>query len=105
MQYPDMSMTIIAVRTVTTVLYTKRVMLEVGINTSGPPSILVTIVRKSPTFKIIVREYEDMAIKVGDKITADSSSGRQICESGTYASFHLFYTVIFMSHDTIRILY
>jgi hypothetical protein len=35
----------------------------------------------SPTFKISMREYEDMAIKVGDKITveikkSDSSSGR-----------------------------
>jgi hypothetical protein len=35
----------------------------------------------SPTFKISMREYEDMAIKVGDKITVeikktDSSSGR-----------------------------
>ena len=34
----------------------------------------------SPTFKISMREYEDMAIKVGDKITikinkSDSSSG------------------------------
>ena len=38
---------------------------------------------ESPTFKISMREYEDMAIKVGDKITveikkSDSSSGRQI---------------------------
>jgi hypothetical protein len=36
---------------------------------------------ESPTFKISMREYEDMAIKVGDKITveikkSDSSSGR-----------------------------
>jgi hypothetical protein len=35
----------------------------------------------SPTFKISMREYEDMAIKVGDKISieinkSDSSSGR-----------------------------
>jgi hypothetical protein len=35
----------------------------------------------SPTFKISMREYEDMAVKVGDKITleikkSDSSSGR-----------------------------
>ena len=35
----------------------------------------------SPTFKISMREYEDMAIRVGDKITieikkSDSSSGR-----------------------------
>jgi hypothetical protein len=35
----------------------------------------------SPTFKISMREYEDMGIKVGDKITieikkSDSSSGR-----------------------------
>ena len=35
----------------------------------------------SPTFKISMREYEDMAIKVGDKITieinkSDSSSGK-----------------------------
>jgi len=35
----------------------------------------------SPTFKISMREYEDMAIKVGDKIVveinkSDSSSGR-----------------------------
>ena len=35
----------------------------------------------SPTFKISMRDYEDMAIKVGDKITieikkSDSSSGR-----------------------------
>ena len=35
----------------------------------------------SPTFKISMREYEDMAIKVGDKITieikkSDSGSGR-----------------------------
>jgi len=35
----------------------------------------------SPTFKISMREYEDMTIKVGDKITieikkSDSSSGR-----------------------------
>jgi hypothetical protein len=35
----------------------------------------------SPTFKIIMREYEDTAIKVGDEITieikkSDSSSGR-----------------------------
>jgi hypothetical protein len=35
----------------------------------------------SPTFKISMREYEDMATKVGDKITieikkSDSSSGR-----------------------------
>ena len=35
----------------------------------------------SPTFKISMREYEDMAIKVGDKITieinkSDISSGR-----------------------------
>src|SRR5947199_1780352 len=35
----------------------------------------------SPTFKISMREYDDMAIKVGDKITveitkSDSSSGR-----------------------------
>ena len=35
----------------------------------------------SPTFKISMREYEDMAIKVGDNITieinkSDSSSGR-----------------------------
>jgi len=35
----------------------------------------------SPTFKISMREYEDMVIKVGDKITieinkSDSSSGR-----------------------------
>ncbi len=34
----------------------------------------------SPTFKICMREYEDMAIKVGDKITikikkSDSSGG------------------------------
>ncbi len=38
-------------------------------------------VTDSPTFKISMREYEDMAIKVGDKITieinkSDSSSGR-----------------------------
>jgi hypothetical protein len=36
---------------------------------------------ESPTFKISMREYEDLAIKVGDKITveikkSDSSSGR-----------------------------
>jgi len=36
---------------------------------------------ESPTFKISMREYEDMAIKVGDKITieikkSDNSSGR-----------------------------
>ena len=35
----------------------------------------------SPTFKISMREYEDLAIKVGDKITieikkSDGSSGR-----------------------------
>jgi len=35
----------------------------------------------SPTFKISMREYDDMAIKVGDKITieikkSDSGSGR-----------------------------
>ena len=35
----------------------------------------------TPTFKISMREYEDMGIKVGDKITieikkSDSSSGR-----------------------------
>ena len=35
----------------------------------------------SPTFEISMREYEDMAIRVGDKITieikkSDSSSGR-----------------------------
>ena len=35
----------------------------------------------SPTFKISMREYDDMAVKVGDKITleikkSDSSSGR-----------------------------
>jgi len=40
----------------------------------GPPT-------DSHTFKISMREYEDMAIKVGDKITieikkSDSSSGR-----------------------------
>jgi hypothetical protein len=38
-------------------------------------------VTDSPTFKISMREYEDMAIKVGDKITveikkSDSGSGR-----------------------------
>jgi hypothetical protein len=27
--------------------------------------------RDSPTFKISMREYEDMAIKVGDKITIE----------------------------------
>jgi len=37
--------------------------------------------RDSPTFKISMRDYEDMAIKVGDKMTieirkSDSSSGR-----------------------------
>jgi hypothetical protein len=36
--------------------------------------------RAPPTFKICMREYEDMAIKVGDKITikikkSDSSGG------------------------------
>src|SRR2546422_795129 len=41
---------------------------------AGPPT-------DSPTFKIRMREYEDMAIRVGDKITieikkSDSSSGR-----------------------------
>ena len=41
---------------------------------AGPPT-------DSPTFKISMREYEDMAIRVGDKITieikkSDSSSGR-----------------------------
>jgi hypothetical protein len=41
---------------------------------AGPPT-------DSPTFKISIREYEDMAIRVGDKITieikkSDSSSGR-----------------------------
>ena len=41
---------------------------------AGPPT-------DSPTFKISMMEYEDMAIKVGDKITieinkSDSSSGR-----------------------------
>jgi hypothetical protein len=41
---------------------------------AGPPT-------DSPTFKISMREYEDMAIKVGDKITieikkSDSSSER-----------------------------
>jgi hypothetical protein len=38
-------------------------------------------VTDSPTFKISMREYEDMAIKVGDRITieinkSDSGSGR-----------------------------
>jgi hypothetical protein len=41
---------------------------------AGPPT-------DSPTFKISMREYEDMAIRVGDKITieikkSDSNSGR-----------------------------
>jgi hypothetical protein len=41
---------------------------------AGPPT-------DSPTFKISMREYEDMAIRVGDKITieikkSDGSSGR-----------------------------
>jgi len=41
---------------------------------AGPPT-------DSPTFKISMREYEDMAIRVGDKITieikkSDSGSGR-----------------------------
>jgi hypothetical protein len=41
---------------------------------AGPPT-------DSPTFKISMREYEDMAIRVGDKMTieikkSDSSSGR-----------------------------
>ena len=39
------------------------------------------VLTDSPTFKISMREYEDMAIKVGDKITieikkSDSTSGR-----------------------------
>jgi len=39
------------------------------------------VLTDSPTFKISMREYEDMAIKGGDKITveinkSDSSSGR-----------------------------
>lgn len=37
-------MTIIAAKTLTTVFHIKRVMLWVGINTSGPPSILVIVV-------------------------------------------------------------
>ena len=41
---------------------------------AGPPT-------DSPTFKISMRDYEDMVIRVGDKITieikkSDSSSGR-----------------------------
>ena len=45
-----------------------------AIGGGGPPTA-------SPTFKISMREYEDMAIKVGDKITveikkSDSSSER-----------------------------
>jgi hypothetical protein len=45
-----------------------------AIGGAGPPT-------DSPMFKISMREYEDMAIRVGDKITieikkSDSSSGR-----------------------------
>jgi len=45
MQYPDNYMPIIAVKTPTSVLYITGVMLQVGINTSGSPNILVIGVR------------------------------------------------------------
>ncbi len=44
MQHPDISMTIIAIKTPTTVQYIKGVMLQAGIDTSGLPNILVIIV-------------------------------------------------------------
>ena len=50
-------MTIIAPKTLTTVLHIKWVMLRVGINTSGPPSILVIVV--SSILRISLGETKD----------------------------------------------
>jgi hypothetical protein len=63
-----------------------------------------------PTFKISMRDYEDMAIKVGDKITIEikKSDIRYRCqtkspESFSLSSYFLFFN-FFMSHRTIKYL-